>query len=92
MTEVGHALRNKCIEQYSQTPKQYLKTLGVRSIIEGTFGVDKRMSTVKDREARTKDSRYAAIGFTNWGKLVLAQIRILNGWRTDFVSRSFMTT
>lgn len=92
VTEVGHALRNKCIEQYSQTPKQYLSTLGVRSIIEGDFGVDKRMGAVKDWEARTKDSRYAAIGFINWGKVVLAHVRVMNGWRTDFVSRPFMTT
>jgi len=32
----------------------------------------KRVCAVKDWEARTKDSRYAAIGFTNWGKIVLA--------------------
>jgi peptidase E len=53
VTEIGHALRNKYIEQYYQTLKQYLKTLGVRSIIEGTFRVDKCMGAIKDWEVRT---------------------------------------
>jgi len=57
-----------------------------------TTNKKKSVRAVKDWEARTKVSRYAAIGFTNWGKLVLAHVRILNGWRTDFVSRPFITT
>jgi len=44
-----------------------------------TTNKEKSVCAVKDWEARTKDSRYAAVGFTNWVKLVLTHVRILNG-------------
>ncbi len=83
-------MRNKCIGQYYQTPNNTSGHLGFEALSKEPLE-DKPMGTVKDWEVRTKDSRYAAVGFTNCGKPVLAHVCILNGWRTDFVSRSFMT-
>ena len=44
-----------------------------------TTNKKKSVCAVKDWEARIKDSCYATVRFTNWGKLVLTHVRVLNG-------------
>lgn len=64
--------------------------MGKRSCIEGRFGVDKRMTNMKHREFRGENRKFTMFGLQNFSQLAIAHVRILNGWRDEFLSLKYI--
>lgn len=83
---VGQFLRNRAHQKYVETPKQYLHEQGVRSIIEGGFGVEKSYSVLNLVKFRGIKSWKALISVRNFIDLIIAVFRMDLGEKTNLTS------
>jgi len=83
---IGKYLRYKAQREYYQTPKQYLSKQGVRSRIEGDFGVKKLFSVLKLVTMRNMNSWKALISVRNFIDLLIAVFRMDIGQKTNITS------
>lgn len=83
---VGKFLRFKAQREYYETPKQYLAKQGVRSRIEGDFGVAKLFSILKLVTMRKTNSWKALISLRNFIDLLVALFRMDIGQKTNITS------
>lgn len=83
---VGRFIRNKAHREYIDTPKQYLAKQGVRSRIEGDFGVIKLFSILKLVTMRKMTSWKALISLRNFIDLIIALFRMDIGQKTNITS------
>jgi len=83
---VGVFLRNQYHLQQLESPKQYLQKQGVRSRIEGGFGVEKLFSILKLVIFRGNRSWKALIAIRNFIDLMIAIFRMDLGQKTKLTS------
>ena len=83
---VGQFIRNKAQREYIDAPKQYLAKQGVRSRIEGDFGVIKLFSILKLVTMRKMTSWKALISLRNFIDLIVALFRMDIGQKTNITS------
>jgi len=83
---VGKYLRYRTQREYYETPKQYLRKQGVRSRIEGDFGVKKLFSILKLVTMRKMNSWKALISLRNFIDLLVAVFRMDIGQKTNITS------
>ena len=83
---VGVFLRNQYHLQQQESPKQHLQEQGVRSRIEGGFGVEKLFSILKLVIFRGKRSWNALVAIRNFIDLMIAIFRMDLGQKTKLTS------